>query len=196
MSSLFASFGASSPPASQSQPALFPSLGSTQPQQTPSLQLNLGEPSKPGQTTSGGGGGGLFSNFQPPGSQPQQTSSLFSPQKDATTSQPLRSSLFSSQQPLQPLQQQSQTGQPQKQDGQQSIGPGKVSQPAYFNNLLEKGKKRGLAADGGPGFNSLPSLQLGLGDIAKRARALGGVGLQTHGNAAADGKALAYGSGH
>ena len=48
-----------------------------------------------------------------------------------------------------------------------------IAQPAYFDNLLEKGRKRVREADGGPDFNDLPSLQLGLGDIAKRARELG-----------------------
>lgn len=190
MSSMFGSLGTSSNPPSQSQPTqsagLFTSLGSTQTRPLPSLQLNLGEPSKSGQTTSSGGLASLFSTAA---SQPQQIPSIFQSQNNATTSQPFGSSLLSSQQPQQ--QQPSQAGQFQGQTSQLSIGPGKVSQPAYFNSLLEKGKKRALAADGGAGLNGLPSLQLGLGDIARRARELGGVGLQTQGSATVDGKASA-----
>lgn len=192
MSSLFGSQGTSSIPSSQSQPTqsagLFSSLGNTQPRQLSSLQLNLGESLKPGQATSIGGGSGLFSTSQSTASQPQQISSLFPSQNNATTSRPFGSSLLSSQQPQQ---QQNQAGQSQKQDNQQSIGSGKVSQPAYFNSLLEKGKKRALTSDGEAGLNGLPSLQLGLGDIARRARELGGVGLQTQGSATVDGKASA-----
>ena len=66
----------------------------------------------------------------------------------------------------------------------------------YFDNLLEKGKKRASAADRETGFGELPSLQLGLGDIAKRARELGGVGTQIHEGAGADSKASACGLFH
>lgn len=64
-----------------------------------------------------------------------------------------------------------------------------TSQPAYFNNLLEKARKRTHDADGGPGFRDLPSLQLGLGDIAKKVRELGSVGTQTHRGRAVDSSA-------
>jgi hypothetical protein len=40
--------------------------------------------------------------------------------------------------------------------------------------LLEKGKKRALAGEEENGANQLPNLQLGLGDISRRVRALGG----------------------
>lgn len=50
--------------------------------------------------------------------------------------------------------------------------------------------------DGELGFGELPSLQLGLGDIARRARELGGVGAQTHGGATVDSKASACGLFH
>ena len=61
-----------------------------------------------------------------------------------------------------------------------------ISQPAYFDNLLEKGRKRTRDADGGPGFRDIPSLQLGLGDIAKKVRELGSVGENAHRGKAAD----------
>lgn len=64
-----------------------------------------------------------------------------------------------------------------------------MSQPAYFDNLLEKGRKRTRDADGGPGFRDLPSLQLGLGDIAKKVRELGSVGIQTQRDGTTDSSA-------
>jgi nuclear pore complex protein Nup93 len=49
------------------------------------------------------------------------------------------------------------------------------TQPAYFNSLLERGKKRSFASSATPdtGFAELPSLQLGLDDIRRKARELG-----------------------
>ena len=48
----------------------------------------------------------------------------------------------------------------------------------YFNSLLEKGKKRWkpLKEDDVEGLDEIPSLQLGLGDIASKVRQLGGQG--------------------
>ncbi|KAL9125328.1 MAG: hypothetical protein Q9217_005460 [Psora testacea] len=129
-------------------------------------------------------------------SQPQQqtsaptTSSLFAPSglagapPNTTTFQPSTSSLFA---PQQPQQQQGQSQ--QQQDGQQGSVVPKGAQPAYFDNLLEKGRKRTRDTDGGPGFQELPSLQLGLGDIAKRVREIGGVGTQTGDRKGADSRA-------
>lgn len=82
-------------------------------------------------------------------------------------------------------------GQLQGQAGQQNAEISKASQPVYFNNLLEKGRKKAQGGDGESGLGDLPSLQLGLGDIARRARELGGVGTQNYGSAAVDSKALA-----
>lgn len=193
MSSLFGSFGNLSTSASQSQPALSTgltsSLGNVQPQQVSAPSFSLGESSKPEQAAFGGATTSKITTSQPP-----QVSGFFSSQNNTNIPQPLGTSLLLSQQlqQLQQLQQQqNHVGQTQKQDGQQSAGLGKVSQPGYFNNLLEKGKKRALAADGGAGPNGLPSLQLGLSDIAKRARELGGLGSQTQGGSIVDGKALA-----
>jgi nuclear pore complex protein Nup93 len=56
--------------------------------------------------------------------------------------------------------------------------PGQAStqgtQPAFFNSLLERGKKRPLSATVQSGnFEDVPSLQLGLDDIRRKARELG-----------------------
>jgi nuclear pore complex protein Nup93 len=45
------------------------------------------------------------------------------------------------------------------------------NQSAYFDQMLERGKKRNTLEHGG--FGDLPSLQLGLADIARKARNLG-----------------------
>lgn len=106
--------------------------------------------------------------------------SLFS--NTANTSAPAGSSLFSSQQP----QQQGQAAQSQQQDeGTQASN----SRPAYFHGLLEKGEERTHDKNGGLSFSELPSLQLGLGDIARRARELGSTGQQAGGRASNDSRA-------
>ena len=61
--------------------------------------------------------------------------------------------------------------------------------PGYFNSLLEKNKKRTREVDGGVDLGEIPSLQLGLGDIARRVRELGGSGSQINGRRGADSKA-------
>lgn len=49
-----------------------------------------------------------------------------------------------------------------------------TTQPAFFNSLLERGKKRPLSGTGQNGnFEDIPSLQLGLDDIRRKARELG-----------------------
>ena len=168
----------------------------SQPPQQPSLFSGLGAPPKPapslsgfstlglaqGQSTAtnGGAGAGLLGLSQLGSSQPRQS------QNNPASSQSFASSLLA----LQQSQQLSQNanGQPQGANGQQPIASAKAGQPAYLQSLLEKGKKRAHAADGGPAFGDLPSLQLGLEDIAKRARELGGFGSQDKGHPT-DGKA-------
>ena len=61
--------------------------------------------------------------------------------------------------------------------------------PGYFNSLLEKDKKRTREVEGGAGLGEIPSLQLGLGDIARRVRELGGSAPQTNGRRGGDSKA-------
>ena len=178
--------------------SLFASLGASQPQTQSSLSTNIGGDQKPDffgasrpqQQTST-----LFGTSSAVNVQPQQTSSLFGgAQNNAATTQPAAPSLFVSQ--PQPQQHNNQSGQQQQQVGHDARGQA-ISQPAYFDNLLEKGRKRTHDADGGPGFRDLPSLQLGLGDIAKKVRELGSVGAQTHRGRAVDSRAhyLLAGSG-
>ena len=178
-SNLFGNLNTGSQPQQQQSQSSSLFGNNTTAQQKSSLFGSLGSP--PAQQQSTGGGGSLFDRIQAPASQPTQTSSLFSNPNtnNANASQPVgTSSMFAPQQTQQGQNQQpqqSQAGQEQQQDGQAA---GKAPQPGYFDNLLEKGRKRHREADGGPGFQELPSLQLNLNDIAKRARELGGAGSQ------------------
>lgn len=90
-----------------------------------------------------------------------QTSSLFG-QSQPQPHQPAQSSIL---------------GQPQPQ-ASSAQAPAQAStqgtQPAFFNSLLERGKKRPLSATVQNGnFEEVPSLQLGLDDIRRKARELG-----------------------
>lgn len=69
---------------------------------------------------------------------------------------------------------QQQSGQPSLL-GQQPNGDQRPStKPAFFNSLLERGKKRPVSELGhNAGIGELPSLQLGLDDIRRKARELG-----------------------
>ncbi|KAF1837280.1 NIC-domain-containing protein [Decorospora gaudefroyi] len=156
--------------------------------------------------SSGGLGGGLFSGSglgaakstatatpslfagaastpQPP---PTQTAgfSLFSnPTSQSTannaqqTSGAGQSSLFGTastqQQAQQPAQQQ-----PQQQQQGVSLAQanGGTSRSAHFDHLLERGRKRNAGENSTSNFDELPSLQLGLGDIARKVRNLGAGG--------------------
>ena len=168
---------------------LFGSLGASQPQTQSSLFSNFGGDQK--------------SNFLG-SSQPQQqtttASSLFGgAQNNAAATHPATFSLFA----LQPQQLQKkdqslhavQGQQQQQQLGQQSRAGQVTSQPAYFNTLLEKGRKRTHDADGGPGLRDLPSLQLGLGDIAKKVKELGSASTISQRGRAADAHYLLAASG-
>ncbi|KAK4695407.1 nuclear pore complex protein Nup93, partial [Lecanoromycetidae sp. Uapishka_2] len=179
----------------QSSTNIFAHLGTSKPQEH-SLFSNLGGEQKANpsptlgtsqsqQQINSGSGGGLFGSTQP------APSNLLGATNNATTSQASGTSIFAPQLPPQqnnPLGQTAQGQQPQ-QDGQQLQGPDKARQPAYFDNLLERGRKRTHDADGGAGLRDLPSLQLGLGDIAKRVRELGGVGAQAPIERASDSRA-------
>ena len=182
----FGTLGASQP---QPQSSPFSGLGAQSNAQPPQNSFGALGTSKAQPTPAGGGAGAGFLGFaQSAKSQPQQT------QHNPATSQPLGFSLFAPQQPQQPSQQpsqqlQNQNGQPQEESSQPSPGSAKIAQPAYFNSLLEKGKKRARVIDGEPAFGELPTLQLGLEDIARRARELGGFPSQEKGHPT-DGKAL------
>lgn len=181
---------------------LFGSLSNSQPQTQPSLFPSLGGDQKPSvfgssqpQQQTGTAGAGLFGTGSALNVQPQQTFSLLGgAQNNAATTKPAVPSLLTPQSQAQPQEQGNQSGQAvqggqQQQVDQQSQGGQSTSQPAYFDNLVEKGRKRTHDADGRPGFRDLPSLQLGLGDIAKKVRELGGVSVQTQRGRAADSSA-------
>ncbi|KAL9002571.1 MAG: hypothetical protein Q9188_004500, partial [Gyalolechia gomerana] len=163
----------------QPQPAqtsIFSNLGST-------TQAQQSQPTQQG---------GIFSNLA--SSQPQQPSGLFGQPKPATTQTTSASlfappatsagsgaSIFSTQAP----QQQDQSGQ----NEQPALGQARPFQPAYFESLLEKGRKRPRDVDGIPSLGELPELHLGLTDIARRVREIGGVANQSPADRAADSKA-------
>lgn len=93
-----------------------------------------------------------------------QTSSLFGSQPQSQQ-QPVQSSLLGQ-------------SQSQPNDGRtQGRVSSQATQPAFFNSLLERGKKRPLSATTQNGnFEDVPSLQLGLDDIRRKARELGASG--------------------
>ncbi|KAF3387051.1 Nucleoporin NIC96 [Penicillium rolfsii] len=102
-----------------------------------------------------------FGNTSTAPAQNAQTPSLFG-QSQAQTQQPSQSSLLGQPQP------QASTAQAPTQASTQG------TQPAFFNSLLERGKKRPLSATVQSGnFEDVPSLQLGLDDIRRKARELG-----------------------
>jgi nuclear pore complex protein Nup93 len=135
------------------------------------------------------GGGGLGS------STPQSTSlfgstnatSAFGNTSAAAPQAAPTSSLFGQSQAQPQAQAQAQAQQQPSQSsilGQTQTGSGQAqgrvstqaTQPAFFNSLLERGKKRPLSATGQNGngnFEDVPSLQLGLDDIRRKARELG-----------------------
>jgi nuclear pore complex protein Nup93 len=125
----------------------------------------------------------LFSNPGASTTQAQPAStlpSLFSGGLGASTNQPQQpatgaSNLFANlagstnPQPNNPGQQQGQ--------GQDAAGLGQSTnvsgKNAHFDQLLERGKKRANQVNGTSQFGDLPTLQLGLGDIARKVRNLG-----------------------
>lgn len=88
-----------------------------------------------------------------------------------------QSSLFNTASTQQQPQQQPQQQQQQQQQGaslaQANAGS---SRSAHFDHLLERGRKRNAGENGTSNFDELPSLQLGLGDIARKVRNLGSGG--------------------
>ncbi|KAJ5175489.1 Nuclear pore protein (Nic96) [Penicillium canariense] len=94
-----------------------------------------------------------------------QTSSLFG-QSQPQAQQPAQSSLLGQTQP------QATSGQ-----AQQERVSTQATQPAFFNSLLERGRRRPLSSAAQTGnFEDVPSLQLGLDDIRRKARELGTAG--------------------
>ncbi|KAI9820332.1 MAG: hypothetical protein M1827_005954 [Pycnora praestabilis] len=169
-SSLFGNLGGATSSAPQSQPAqtggsLFGGLNSSQSQQSSNLFSGLGGASKPQESS------GLFGGSA--ASQPQQSSANpFGGLGASQPQQPSGASLFGQTEQNQTPQLTQQ--QQQQQNVQQPQAPALSSQPAYFDSLLERGRKRTNAKSNGNQFGELPSLQLGLGDIARRVREMGG----------------------
>lgn len=124
--------------------------------------------------------GGLFGNSQPA----QQSNSLFGASQPASSQPGAAGGLFSGSNLLGSTTQQGQQ-QPgtQQQNGAQSTQTAR-SQPAFFDQLLERGKKRQSDENAAGQFGELPSLQLGLGDIARKVRNLGQGGPSSSRNAA------------
>lgn len=121
-------------------------------------------------------GGGLGASTQASAPfPPNNPTSIFG--NTSTMQAPAHGSLFGSQsQNQQPPAQSSAVGQSQVQTNMppSSQFSGQATQPAFFNSLLERGKKRPLSALGQTSsFEQLPSLQLGLDDIRRKARELG-----------------------
>lgn len=131
---------------------------STTPQSTSLFGSNTGTSAFGNATTSAGA------------TQGAQTSSLFGQNQPQQQQQPAQSSIL---------------GQPQQQQQQQPVNTAQAqggastqgTQPAFFNSLLERGKKRPLSTAAQNGnFEDIPSLQLGLDDIRRKARELGTAG--------------------
>ncbi|KAI9830453.1 MAG: hypothetical protein M1819_005705 [Sarea resinae] len=158
-------FGAnpSQPQQQPQQSSLFSLGGDTKPQSSSNLFAGMGQSQQPQQQPQQPASGGLFGASTAQSNQPAQ-SSLFGAQANQPAQQPLGSSILGS----------TQTQQNQGAQSQQKQNTPIGSQPAYFESLLERGRKRNDAVDNGNGFGELPSLQLGLGDIARRVREMGG----------------------
>jgi nuclear pore complex protein Nup93 len=166
---LFGSLGASTPTLQPPQPTtttpgLFGDLGASKPAQSGGL---FGT-SQPQQQASSGGGlfGGLGAGQHPQSSVGGSTlggvgsGSMFGALGGSTMapSAGAGNSLFGAT-----------TSQPQQQS-QAQTEPAKAS-AAYFDQMLERGRKRNAQGNGLLG--GLPTLQLGLGDIARKVRNLG-----------------------
>ncbi|KAF2828354.1 NIC-domain-containing protein [Ophiobolus disseminans] len=193
---------ASGTPATKS---LFGAPLNTSSSTTPSLFGNLGGgtsgaasgTSQPAST--GGLGGGLFGSTLG-SARPASTSAFPSLGGTSTAQPPAQTGAFSSLFNKPPPTQQSTMNNPQQTSGlghsslfgtastqqqpppqqqqgaslsQSNVGTGRS---AHFDHLLERGRKRNAGENGGASFDELPSLQLGLGDIARKVRNLGAGG--------------------
>jgi nuclear pore complex protein Nup93 len=143
---------------------LFGGLGGAKPAATttPSLFAGAGSTSQPQTQAQPSSFGGLFN---------KPTSQATTTNNTQQTSGLGQSSLFGATTTQeQPQQQQQQQG---ASLSQANAGTGRS---AHFDHLLERGRKRNAGENGGNNFDELPSLQLGLGDIARKVRNLGAGG--------------------
>lgn len=133
---------------------------------TPSLFAGAASTTQPQQQSQPQTGGfSLFSNTaaQPTTNNTQQTGGLGQTSLFNTTTQQ------QTQQPQQPQQ-------PQQQGASLAQANAGSGRSAHFDHLLERGRKRNAGENGTSNFDELPSLQLGLGDIARKVRNLGSGG--------------------
>ncbi|KAJ5565254.1 hypothetical protein N7513_001496 [Penicillium frequentans] len=132
----------------------------------------------------GGGGLGATTTPKPSLFGSTNTTSAFGNTTTAPAQPAQPSSLFGQSQAQQQPQQQpqppaqscilGQTQQPAKNPQEQTQMSTQATKPAFFNSLLERGKKRPLSGTTQNGnFEDVPSLQLGLDDIRRKARELG-----------------------
>jgi nuclear pore complex protein Nup93 len=190
--------GLFAPPASSAQttPNLFASTATTETQKPPLFAFQKPQtsqaPAAPSASAPFGGLGastaapsgstGLFAGLgQPPkptGASPFGLGASSQPQQSAPASTGLFGGL--GQRPTQPagqglgLGQSQQQNQQQPQESAQGLQNGQAAnnvRAAYFEQILERGRKRNNTDNGVLG--DLPSLQLGLGDIARKVRNLG-----------------------
>ncbi|KAF2473206.1 NIC-domain-containing protein [Lindgomyces ingoldianus] len=202
MSSLFGNLGGGGQPSSGASSTPKPLFGTaaTSTNPFPSLSASTSGPSGTSQPASSSGlGGSLFgastakttapgtasttSSLFPAASSQAQTGGLFStpaskPAQQSTTANllsnlgqtaaPGQSSFFST--PATQPPQQPQPGGPLSQTSNVA------GRSAHFDHLLERGRKRNAGENGLSSFDELPSLQLGLGDIARKVRNLGAGG--------------------
>jgi nuclear pore complex protein Nup93 len=182
----FSLFPSSTPATMAAQPAasssLFSTTATSQPQQSGGLFSGaVAGSSQPQQ------GGGLFARIGGT-SQPQPTptglfgstpgTSLLAVPKPQQHAAPLGGSFLGTQSTAQHVGAASLYGGLSSQPAQASVqhtqsqhAQSAPNQSAYFDQMLERGKKRNVLENGGLG--DLPSLHLGLADIARKARNLG-----------------------
>lgn len=176
--------------ATQPTKSLFGGLGagaSNLAQQQPATNSVFGNLPQTTQQT-GAASGGLFGNLGANSAQQQQqkpVNNLFGGLNTIGTGQTQpnagASSLFSN---TTNLATQSQVGGQQAQPSVASSAP-----TALFQNLLERGKKRNADSNTNIQFGDLPSLQLGLSDIANKVRNLGASKGASRASRGADSKA-------
>ncbi|KAF1842482.1 NIC-domain-containing protein [Cucurbitaria berberidis CBS 394.84] len=134
---------------------------------TPSLfsgATSTSQPQQQPQTQSSG-----FSLFSKPGTQSTTANPLSNQQQTTGLGQGFLFGSASTQQPQQQPQQ-------QQQGASLSQSNAGTTRSAHFDHLLERGRKRNAGENGSSNFDELPSLQLGLGDIARKVRNLGAGG--------------------
>lgn len=165
-------FGGTTNTSQPAQPSPFGSFGQNKPATTanaPSLFGGSGLQPATQPVTGGSLFGATTTNQQ---QQPTSTSNNLFGALGASTAhsqQPVTSSLFGATT-------QNPASASTAQSGQLAATNGATSTNAHFQTLLERGKKRREPTGGDLEFGELPSLQLGLGDIASKIRNLGGAG--------------------